>query len=441
MNKKSLYLKLALLCIVLVYFAYMLKQQNTERLFDHEKYAYEHIIEDAKEYSQDLSYYAEKLPDTSLLSKEQRQNYEEDFYKSYYMPWTQEKSLITLEEMSSVFNRKAPAYAENLKAWDTEKWQQIQDNADLLSYPNTALKAITLRQTPLRAMPSMNPLFLEPQGLSNSYPFDMLQYSHLPLALPLYISHMTKDKAWCFIDTGNASGWVQSKDIAPVDEEFIQNWQEFELAAIVKEESALQLNSFFHAMASIGTLLPMKEGKLYVPVRELAGSTILYHVDIAKENYKNFPLDYTARNVAELGQEMMGQNYGWGGFLANRDCSLMLQDLFIPFAIYLPRNSALQAKVGTVYTFADTKLKEEIIGEKAVPFATLIYKKGHVMLYIGQENEKAMLFHNAWGITAKKNERILIGKALVTSLEVAQENPRAETSKSLLNTIESFNVF
>ncbi len=450
MKKKSLYLKLLIFFLVLVYFAYMLEQQRDEIIFDHEKYQGEHLIEDIEKYKQDLNYYAEKLPDEPLLTEKALKKYQEEFYALYFAPWSQEKTLITLEEISSIFNRKSPAYAENLKLWQEDKWQELFDNADLMAFPNANKKAITLRQTPLRAVPSMKPLFLEAQSLSNAYPFDMFQYSHLSLALPLYVSHMSKDKAWAFVDTGNASGWIQSKDIAIIDEEFIENYLTFELVALVKEKSTLLADSHFHALASIGTLLPMKEDIVYAPFKEIGQGTKLYPVDINKENYENFPLDYRAKKVATLGQEMMGQAYGWGGFLGNRDCSLMLQDLFVPFGIYLPRNSALQAKIGNVHSLENVKNKKEEIHEKAKPFASLLYKKGHIMLYIGQDGQdeqdeqdeqEAMIFHNAWAVPAKKNERVLVGKALVSSLELGQENPRAEKKKSLLNTLKSINNF
>ncbi len=441
MKIKNLSIKLSVFLIMLLCFVYFYENISLDKGFNHEEYAKAHHVEDLIKYPQNLIYYAGKLPLTPLLSEEEMQKYEEDFYKKYFRPWKQEKSFISFETVSNSFKNKNFSYAENLKPWDSIKWKKLQENANLENFPNTSQKGISINQSPLRALPSLTPLFLEPEGLSDAYPFDMLQYSHLPLALPLYISHVSKDKAWYFVETGNSAGWVQSKDIAIIDEEFIGDWQKFELIAIVKEGSVLEINSKFYNFASIGTLLPSKEGNVYAPIYNINEATKLYPVEIAQTSYKNFPLDYTAFQVAELGQEMMGQVYGWGGFLGNRDCSLMLQDLFISFGIYLPRNSALQGKVGSVISFKDKENIEKLIAEKAKPFASLIYKKGHIMLYIGQENSKSMMFHSAWGIVAESNERIVLGKTAITSLQVGQDNPRADKTKSLYNTIESINNF
>ncbi len=443
--KIKTFLKLGTFLIAILTFAYIYENQNNNKGFDHEKYAKAHHVEDLKKYPQNLLYYAEKLSSAPLLFEQEMQKYEEDFYEKYYRPWRQKESFISFETVNHLFTRKNVFYAENLKPWDSAKWKQLQANATLENFPNTSKKGISINPSALRALPTLSPLFLEPQGLSDAYPFDMLQYSHLPIALPLYISHISKDKAWYFVESGNSAGWVQSKDVAVIDEEFVNNYKEYKLVAILKESTVLEINSDFYNFASIGTLLPSKDGKVYVPLRTINESTKLYPVEIEEINYNTFPLDYTALQVAELGQEMMEQVYGWGGFLGNRDCSLMLQDLLIPFGIYLPRNSALQAKIGTVFSLEDERnVKKDIekfIAEKAKPFASLVYKKGHIMLYIGQENSKPMMFHSAWGFVAKNNERIILGKTAITSLQAGQENARADKEKSLYNTIESINNF
>ena len=63
---------------------------------------------------------------------------------------------------------------------------------------------------------------------------------------------------------------------------------------------------------------------------------------------------------------MMGQPYGWGGYLFNRDCSLAMRDLFVPFGVWLPRNSSAQAKAWQFISFvkASPSGKESIIKDK-----------------------------------------------------------------------------
>ena len=106
----------------------------------------------------------------------------------------------------------------------------------------------------------------------------------------------------------------------------------------------------------------------------------------------------------------------------------MLRDLFMPFGIWLPRTSADQiasAKHRLELTGKPPQEKEETIRRQAVPFLTLLYKPGHIMLYIGLDPiGRPLIFHNAWSIRVKDDagERLqFIGKAVVTTLEPGKE--------------------
>jgi cell wall-associated NlpC family hydrolase len=44
---------------------------------------------------------------------------------------------------------------------------------------------------------------------------------------------------------------------------------------------------------------------------------------------------------------LLEQPYGWGGRDGHRDCSSYLLDVFAQFDVRLPRNSAVQAQLGT----------------------------------------------------------------------------------------------
>jgi hypothetical protein len=73
----------------------------------------------------------------------------------------------------------------------------------------------------------------------------------------------------------------------------------------------------------------------------------------------------------------------------------------------------------------DPEQKEKIILEKGVPYLSLLWRKGHVMLYIGEHNGRALIFHNIWGIKTKdltgKEGRKIIGQAVITTLRPGDE--------------------
>lgn len=134
-----------------------------------------------------------------------------------------------------------------------------------------------------------------------------------------------------------------------------------------------------------------------------------------------FPLPLTGWNVSRIGGELMGQPYGWGGFLGKRDCSATVRDLLSPFGIWLPRNSAAQARAGTFVSFEGMGRaeKEETLLRDGVPFATLVAMRGHIMLYVGERGGRPLVLHNTWGLRTReegKEGRHIIGKTVITTL-------------------------
>jgi phenylpyruvate tautomerase PptA (4-oxalocrotonate tautomerase family) len=150
-------------------------------------------------------------------------------------------------------------------------------------------------------------------------------------------------------------------------------------------------------------------------------------------------------NLVTVINEVSKTNYGWGGMYEQRDCSSMLRDMFAPFGIWLPRNSSQQSKVGRVITFKNLSDKEkiELIKEKAVPFETLLYKKGHIVLYVGTYNDEIIVFHNAWGIKTKKDGvegRIIIGKPIFSTLRLGRGEENFDEESELLRNLISMNI-
>ena len=118
---------------------------------------------------------------------------------------------------------------------------------------------------------------------------------------------------------------------------------------------------------------------------------------------------------------MLGTPYGWGDSGGNRDCSGTARDLFTPFGIWLPRNSAAQAKAFPFVAFEECngEEKEKILISGAVPFATLLRVPGHIMVYLGEFRGEPCVFHSTWGIRTSRDGREgrhIIGAAVITTL-------------------------
>ena len=65
--------------------------------------------------------------------------------------------------------------------------------------------------------------------------------------------------------------------------------------------------------------------------------------------------------------------------------------------------------------------KKDFIRKNGVPFSTLVYLKGHIMLYVGVKNNEPLVVYNIWSVRLKDDSgrkyRYIIGKATLTTLE------------------------
>ena len=141
---------------------------------------------------------------------------------------------------------------------------------------------------------------------------------------------------------------------------------------------------------------------------------------------------------------LIDQPYGWGGLYNNRDCSAMIRDIFTTFSIWLPRNSTNQAKKGGLYIDLNSLSNEEkqtFIKENAIPYLTLLWFPGHIMLYIGEKEDDALVFHNIWGLRTKdKMKRMIIGKAVITTLSPGDEMATIDKSFNFLSRIKGMTL-
>lgn len=141
------------------------------------------------------------------------------------------------------------------------------------------------------------------------------------------------------------------------------------------------------------------------------------------------PLAATPNNMAHLANNLMGQPYGWGGAEGYRDCSALIKDLFMPFGIWMPRNSGAQAKAGSQVSLKDFKSKEKkkIIVGQGIPFFSLITAPGHIVLYIGTSKEQPYIYHSVWGLRTSKTKRVIIGRSAIMPLDFGKNYYKVQT--------------
>ena len=88
--------------------------------------------------------------------------------------------------------------------------------------------------------------------------------------------------------------------------------------------------------------------------------------------------------------------------------------------------------------------KKEFMKNNGVPFSTLVYLKGHIMLYIGIKENEPLVLHNMWSVRLKDSNgrkyRHIIGKATVTTLEPGKGIKDFDEDTNILNKIQGIVV-
>jgi cell wall-associated NlpC family hydrolase len=333
-----------------------------------------------------------------------------------------------------------------------------------------ARSAITVRNTSFRQLPTVEPAFLPP-GQGVGFPFDRLQESAMWANTPVRVICTSSSGSWVWAESCFSAGWVPANDVAFVDKQFEQTWSMSPLAAIVRDGVSLRsLDGTFIATEHIGAVLPIVgswgpalEGEgpkgsrtpyprslsetleylrrvesgepitagleLLAAERTPDGTAKAVRVRLPIADARPLPVPATAGRVADLANRMLGQSYGWGGLHELRDCSAMTRDLFAPFGLYLPRNSSEQARAGRIVPLGGMSddAKERLILRDGVPMLTLLGAPGHVMLYLGRRDGKALIMHNTWGVKVRNPGGLegykLIGRCCITTLRPGIELP------------------
>src|SRR6185369_304402 len=216
---------------------------------------------------------------------------------------------------------------------------------------------------------------------------------------------------------------------------FIEAWQKGPHLVVVRDYAPIPDGRGGGKFRSkVGTILPLAQAgvdywEASVATSAGEGRAQAVPVRFPRDVAAPFPLPFDAEQIALIGDQLLGQTYGWGESYDLRDCSATLRDFFLPFGIWLPRTSADQiASVSRRYHLAKMtpRRKEELIKKEGRPFLTLLYKPGHIMLYVGEDDEgRPLVFHNAWSIRVRGKDgtsrRQIIGFAALTTLEPGRE--------------------
>ena len=376
------------------------------------------------------------------LSKQQQTKLYKQFLKIYFKPWDRKNMSMSKKNASWGENYShIKMYGENYQLVSKKWWKRIIALSNMSKFATVKQRAITIRNTNLRVLPSKKPLFKRFDQAGEGFPFDYNQNSSITLNSPLLISHYSTDKAWAYVESSYVSGWIDINDIATVSDNLVDKFRyKHRYFVAIKDDFPIYKNGIFKDYVKLGTIFPSRKGKFVTVIRDNNGKGYISRLDKNK-NIVSFPIKFNRKNLNMVISQLIGKPYGWGGLYGNRDCSLLTKDLLAPFGFALQRNSFGQTRSGKFISLKgkNNKQKLKIIKDKGIPFLSLIYIQGHIALYIGTKDKTPLILHSVWGVKTIKNGiqgRHIIGKSVISSLEIGKELKDYNPKKSILHKVK-----
>ena len=371
----------------------------------------------------------------------------------YYSVWQDTYVPDDLETVRWPFRTYTPddAYGANLRPLPPAWFAAMRDEANWSAYNSVSRRAVALKALDLRNFPTDTPLFHDPDKAGEGFPFDYLQNSTVYAMEPLHLSHYSKSGKWAYVLTSYATGWVHADAVAAIDDKTATAWMHRPLLALLNEHEPVQTTAGRYLFdAHVGMVVPLakRESGRWICEAAIAsskGRAVPAECTLPYDGAAPVPLLWNRHNLARVIDAVTGTAYGWGGLYGGRDCSSTIRDIFAPFGIWLPRNSSQQAAIGKVVSLhgLDAEAKRRKIIKEGKPFETLLYLKGHILLYLGVYRGNPVALHTVWGIKvfdeSGKEGRKIIGKTVVTTLEPGRELPGFTEASSILQRLESMN--
>ncbi len=396
----------------------------------------EATIRDLRELKQDpVAYVERRTADQPLLPVKEQSSLNAAYDVLQFAPWHLTTPRHTLEQVSWGFKEYAdnPGYGKDGRRHPRDWVRKMALNAHIDDYPRGGFPAVTVKRIDFRVLPTRERHLGFPKRHGKDYPFDNLQESSAPPGTPVLVTHRSRDRKWLLTETSYALGWVPATDLAAVDPEFMRSWESGRYAVITRDKTLVRDEKGIPRFrAPLGAVFPRvgeDSGHTWIltALRDRQGKAHLRKARVPKAAAAVKPLSLTARHAAKLAAELIGEPYGWGGLDDKRDCSALIRDLFTPFGLWLPRNSREQAEAGRFVSLRGLPpaQKEALIVSRGVPWLTLLWTPGHIMLYIGVHQGQPRIFHSFWSVktrdAAGNKGRVIVGRAAVTTLHPGRE--------------------
>lgn len=394
-------------------------------------------------------------PDAEIMSLEEIQEYNmsclpENAERKKFLNFSEEDSSRTIsEEQLTAYLDEAETYSDaffsNGNSVPSTYWDKVKENVnyDAIEAENVLTYGFAVKRGEIRQFPAEEVITTD----HGSPLFDEMQISTFLTGEPIIVALSSKDKKWCFVLTQACCGWTKKTNVAVLNSynEWNIERNPSDYLIVTGDEITIEYDNADSDVSEVNftmgcklTLVPWeecttsKEGRepygnyvTKIPCRDNNGNLIwkYAYVPYSRDVHIGY-LKYTRRNLLETALKCLGNRYGWGGMYHARDCSQYIMEIYRCFGFILPRNSTglSELKTETIYIEnMDEKQKETALD--SVPVGSILYLKGHVMLYLGKvDNHYYVISASASVIPDGSEEERSVHSVVINDLHAKRRN-------------------
>ena len=265
-----------------------------------------------------------------------------------------------------------------------EEWRAVRENRSYDAVPVVVQVryAVAAQRTDVRLLPTAEGWYDELGDVN----YDALQGTVLDPGEAVLILHTSADSSHVFVMTRDYLGWVRMDHLARTDR---RTW--FRFAAPERyytvTDAALALRAESGPLLyQLGARIPTGRGteQGLIPVRDAAGCLIVRDIHLPHQGLYRGTISPTRNHLVRLAFAPLDTEYGWGGLQGGMDCSSYVQNIYRAMGIFLPRDADVQEHaLGQIAMTGGAEQRRARLEE--MPSGTLLFRPGHVMLYLGTD--------------------------------------------------------
>ena len=324
-----------------------------------------------------------------------------NYPEKVYVQWMTNKITATMK-LGGFDKEELPKLFKNGTALTEFSYTQAKKNCGLDALPAVCVVryALTTDRTNLRLLPEENGWFTS----ENDTHYDQLQGTVLDPGEPVLVLIDSQDKEFVFVESRTYAGWVKPSALAFTDK---ATWMKYAtpqnyLTVIASRKTIPQDKAFYQMGGRVLLRAPdlQKDGSwaVNIPAADANGILIEQGLNIPNDKFVvKGVLACSENNLIRQAFRFLGEGYGWGGLEKNVDCSAFVQDVYRSVGIELPRDADKQEKAMARSISLKNMTREQRLEilKKSKP-GSLFFTKGHVMMYLGtDDNGEPLIIHAA----------------------------------------------